>query len=343
MLTGDGAQTEVDAAVAACAGAVRAPPALARAMLEFCGTALAVPRPGEVLQFRLPSVATLPQGARVFRCPPAPSVRDAAMSVLMEWALVTLFEHLSLPHVLAVLTAVWCERSVLFVCPDAAVLTSLVLALLPASRPLAWQGIFVPLLPTTMADCIDAPVPYAIGIPRLPGDAPPAAHRLDGVLVVDVLRDTLHNWAEPLPALPDARVLAEKLRPLHAAVYRPPTAASGASGASAFGASGSSPLAQPALRGSAKRLQVAQSLAARLAEYTTWILSQVKTHYRNMCARAGTPVPLAALERSFIASSRRANRPFVSAFIGTQQFATYFHWNISFVPPQTTTPPQRHT
>ena len=323
-------QTEVDAQLAACAVAVPAPPPLARAMMEFCSTALAVPRPGEVLQFRLPSVAALPQAARVFRCPPAPSVRDSAMGVLMEWALVTLFEYLSLPNVLAVLTAVWCERSVLFVCPDVAVLTSLVFALLPASRPLAWQGIFIPLLPTTMSDCIDAPVPYAIGIPCLPADAPPAAHRVDGVIVVDVLRNALYNWGDRIPDLPDARVLAGKLRPLHDAVFVPPHAR-----ANTF--------YQPALRGSAKRLAVAQSLAARLAEYTTWILSQIKDHYRTMCARAGTPVPLAALEKSFIASSRRANRPFVSAFIGTQQFATYFHWNISFVPPQTTTPPQHHT
>lgn len=324
-------QTEVDAQLAACAVAVPAPPPLARAMMEFCSTALAVPRPGEVLQFRLPSVAALPQAARVFRCPPAPTVRDAAMSVLMEWALVTLFEYLSLPNVLTVLAAVWCERSVLFVCPDVAVLTSLVFALLPASRPLAWQGIFIPLLPTTMSDCIDAPVPYVIGIPCLPGDAPPAAHRVDGVIVVDVLRNTLYNWGDPVPALPNARVLTNKLRPLHAAVFVPPQTRA------------SNTFYQPALRGSAKRLSTAQSLAACLAEYTTWILSQIKSHYRDMCARAGTPVPLAALEKSFIASSHRANRPFVTGFIGTQQFATYFHWNISFAPPQTTTPPQRHT
>jgi len=296
-------------------------PPLALAMMKFCNEALKVPKPGEMLQYKMPSLPSQPQTPRMFRCPSAPSVRDSAMSILMDWSLVTLFEYLDLPNVISVLTAIWCERPVLFVCPDISVLTSIAFSILPASRPLSWQGIFIPLLPCRMSDCIDAPVPYVIGLPSLPNNDPPEAHRVEDVLVVDVLKNIVYNWGEKIPSLPDSRVLMDKLRPLHKEVFAPAKVRNSAS------------FFPRAPRGSTKRIAIAQQLAARLAEYTTWILTQVQQHYRNMCAKAGAPVSMSALEKSFINSAKRANRPFIADFVKSQQFATYFIWNISLEPP----------
>ena len=219
-----------------------------------------------------------------------------------------------------ILCAVWCERSVLFVCPDINILTSIVFATVPTVRPMSWQGIFIPLLPTTISDCIDAPVPYIIGIPALPEGEPPSKRRVDGVLVVDVLNDVVYNWGERLPEIPENRVLSGKLKPLHASVYISPKARSKG-------------VEESALRGSTERLKSSVRLSEVLVEYTTWVLSQVRSHYKSISAKTGKPATLAVLGKSFTASAKRQNKQFIENFVGTQQFSSYFYWNISLLPP----------
>lgn len=314
-------------------------------ILRFAGSAaLRVPSPGDVLQYRLPgSVAT--QQPRSFRCPVGPTPRDSAMNMLMEWSLVTLFECLSLesalllsllifsPHrcsqhhpqtdVLRVLSAVLCERSVLFVCEDVSVLSSIALSTLAAVQPLAWQGIFIPLLPTTISDAIEAPVPYIIGVPSVDE----GAVSLDHVIVVDVARDRLTNHGAILPALPDGRILHERLRALHQQVFSPLATRSARSMQDA-----ALPVRESMQRGSVARVALAHSLSLRLSEYVSWIVGQVSRHYHQLLARAASTanpkVGLAALAKSFTTTAQSSNKPFVQAFLSTQQFSTYFHRHI---------------
>ena len=209
------------------------------------------------------------------------------------------------------MTAILCERSVLFVCSDLSVLTSVVLATLPATKPISWQGIFIPLLPATILDCLDAPVPYIIGAPFLP---PQDEHPLDGVLIVDVLANKLENRGEALPMLPDKKVLMERLKLLHQRIFSPKGAMQGAQ------------------RGSSTGVAVAHSVSDRLVEYVQWIVDQISKYYVAMVMKNDKkPVSISALIKSFTNGAQAVNRPFIKAFLNTQHFAYYFHRNIATI------------
>lgn len=108
-------------------------------------------------------------------------------------------------------TALVCERSVLFLCDNLSVLTSCVLATVPLLRPFAWQGVFVPLLPAYMQDCLEVPVPYLIGATSV---AESRTATLDAV-VVDLQLNRVRNFGPPLCVLPEVSKLSSRLQPLH--------------------------------------------------------------------------------------------------------------------------------
>ena len=42
------------------------------------------------------------------------------------------------------------------------------LSVIPIMRPFVWQGLFIPILPHVLADYLEAPVPFVVGIQRQP-------------------------------------------------------------------------------------------------------------------------------------------------------------------------------
>jgi hypothetical protein len=49
------------------------------------------------------------------------------------------------------------------------------LSFIPLLRPFVFQGALIPILPHSLEECLDAPVPFIIGLPKLP-----EKHDLDG-------------------------------------------------------------------------------------------------------------------------------------------------------------------
>ncbi|KAH3756098.1 DeoxyUTP pyrophosphatase, dUTPase subfamily [Pelomyxa schiedti] len=183
-------------------------------LIDFCYTNIRPPRLGEHVLFRLPGDPR----EHLFRCPKTERPDDASAIILAEWGLSCLFQQLPLDCIIRLLSAILCERSIIVICNSISILTSCVLALVPLMRPLTWQGIFVPVLPSHMQDCFDAPVPFIIGTQTLHRQHPPP-----NCIVVDLQNGgKLTNCGSPLPNLPEGSKLVDRLKPFHSKLFVPP-------------------------------------------------------------------------------------------------------------------------
>ena len=75
-----------------------------------------------------------------------------------------LFEVLGVDRFFLLLSAILCERRVIFVAEEAETLSNSVLAAASAVSPFSWQHIFIPHLPSKLLNYVSAPMPYLIGV-----------------------------------------------------------------------------------------------------------------------------------------------------------------------------------
>lgn len=71
---------------------------------------------------------------------------------------------------LRLMSAILCERRIMFVAEDLTTLSECVHAATTVLYPFAWQHVLVPMLPTDMLEYVSAPMPFIIGVsapPRL--------------------------------------------------------------------------------------------------------------------------------------------------------------------------------
>ncbi len=80
-----------------------------------------------------------------------------------EVQLLPLLEKLHIDRFLLLLSALLCERRVLFVADGNDTLSGTILAAISMINPFHWQHILIPLLPVKLLDYLTAPVPYIIG------------------------------------------------------------------------------------------------------------------------------------------------------------------------------------
>jgi DENN (AEX-3) domain len=115
-----------------------------------------VPHEGQLLRQRV----SVPRGNLEFKYnrPDGQSYED----LLSDWSLVTVFNSISLEHVLALFAALLTERQILVVHQDLSVVSALVLAVAPLFSPLAWQGLLIPVLPRNLQEMLNAPVPFVV-------------------------------------------------------------------------------------------------------------------------------------------------------------------------------------
>jgi DENN (AEX-3) domain len=121
------------------------------------------------------------------------------------------------------------ETRIVLVSKHYAILGSVAEALLSLLFPLHWQGMYLPILPYSMLEILDAPVPYLVGLhSRFLHDVP-AEKRPRGVVIVDLDRDEVHlgfndamdSGPRRIPSLPDrhAMKLRAKLVEFASCVY----------------------------------------------------------------------------------------------------------------------------
>ena len=109
-----------------------------------------------------------------------------------------LFACLSLDCILTVFKVLCAEFSVIFASDNISLLCPVQEAILSFLFPLTWQGCYIPVLPASMLELFEAPVPFCVGVQKacLPSD--PAQHPLH-VLVVDLDLGTLSVAGRAVP------------------------------------------------------------------------------------------------------------------------------------------------
>lgn len=81
-----------------------------------------------------------------------------------------MFSVLDLDEFFQILCTVMTERSIIFVSSNLALISSCVLGIQSLMKPFKWPHLIAPVLPLSLYDVLDAPVPFIIGIPELPRD-----------------------------------------------------------------------------------------------------------------------------------------------------------------------------
>lgn len=91
-------------------------------------------------------------------------------------------------------------------------LSSFVLGLIPLLKPFIWQGSFVPILPSSMAEALEAPVPFIFGIRGRLSDLPSASMLSpEDYMLVDVDKGIVKP-PENMPRMPNDDQLRKKLQ-----------------------------------------------------------------------------------------------------------------------------------
>jgi len=174
-----------------------------RSLLRVLAGALPPSAPGASLRLELPTTS--------ISVPPA----DADDALLWDGLLA-----LGLSDALDLWHALLFERSVLLLSDHSALLTAACDALLLLREPLRWEGTYVPYLPPSLLDAVEAPTPFLMGCGRTAFLA--AATRLDAgpIFVADLDAGRLTRPGAvagmgPPPPLPkDAASFLEPLVPL---------------------------------------------------------------------------------------------------------------------------------
>jgi len=128
-----------------------------------------------------------------------------------------LFACLSVGNIIAVMGCLMTESRVALCSRHYALLGPVAEALFSFLFPFQWQGMYIPVMPYSMLDILDAPVPFLVGLhARYLVETRPEM-RPHGVVFVDLDRDIVHlgvdeesNTARMLPSLPEKGAL--KLR-----------------------------------------------------------------------------------------------------------------------------------
>ena len=123
-----------------------------------------------------------------------------------------LFTCLSVSNVMVIMGCLLQETRVALCSKHVALLGPCCEALSSLLFPFVWQGIYIPILPTSMSvDFLEAPVPFLVGLHRTYLDQFPIEMRPNGVVFVDLDEDIVHlgyeegmeaEWGRLPPFLP---------------------------------------------------------------------------------------------------------------------------------------------
>jgi hypothetical protein len=86
-------------------------------------------------------------------------------SIDIVWVCMPLFTNLRFYDFFWLLLAVLQEKSVVFVAQDIGIVSSCVLAMVALLRPFKWPNLIIPIVPNSLREVIEAPVPLIAGVP----------------------------------------------------------------------------------------------------------------------------------------------------------------------------------
>jgi len=93
---------------------------------------------------------------------------ESQITTLQEWTCGILFCSIPADVIIQLLSYLLQEVSLIVYGIDPGLVTSISTALLFLLKPFAWEGIFVPLMPSSAREIMDAPVPFVVGTTQEP-------------------------------------------------------------------------------------------------------------------------------------------------------------------------------
>ncbi|KAG7393138.1 hypothetical protein PHYPSEUDO_012474 [Phytophthora pseudosyringae] len=95
---------------------------------------------------------------------------DEKVALLLQWALPSLLSRLSVDRLLQILSLLLIETKLIVVSDEIPLLSSATLGLASLLHPLVWAGPLISILPPSMHEYMEAPVPLICGVDDLPRD-----------------------------------------------------------------------------------------------------------------------------------------------------------------------------
>ncbi|KAL6052934.1 DENN (AEX3) domain containing protein [Balamuthia mandrillaris] len=229
-------------------------------------------------------------------------VFNAEEELLAEWGLPLTFHLLSTDTLLALITACLLERKVIVHSDNLRFLSAVILAVSPLIRPFVYQSVMIPLLPQTLWEFVEAPVPYILGITEaLPPDRCPK-----DAIVFDLNNDkiTARDMPPPLPLLKEFR---KKFKPYQKAI------------AKHFSKVTKGPIPYSVNR---EQYAVCKSVSLLFQQHFSSLFSSFRKHC--LCDQTDSEKPITVfLKESFLCDQPRQCRPFMKRFLETQTFFQY--------------------
>ncbi|KYR00918.1 putative guanine nucleotide exchange factor (GEF) [Tieghemostelium lacteum] len=141
------------------------------------------------------------------------------IQLIENWCLGGLIRTLSLKTILSTLSCVLLEKFLLITSKNIGLISNTIFALLPLLKPYVYQGAFIPILPYNTLDALYCPVPFVIGITKIPTDMPDA---LSNCYILDIDRDILIHGqnCQPITPLPNVDKLEAILKHYHSEVWK---------------------------------------------------------------------------------------------------------------------------
>eukprot|EP01112_Ceratiomyxa_fruticulosa_P021752 TRINITY_DN7775_c0_g2_i1.p1 TRINITY_DN7775_c0_g2~~TRINITY_DN7775_c0_g2_i1.p1 ORF type:complete len:706 (-),score=118.16 TRINITY_DN7775_c0_g2_i1:483-2600(-) len=113
------------------------------------------------LSFKLPGESSTIQ----FYCPFGDEHR-----LIADWGMSQTLEHLTPENLITLYNYIILERSVIFTSKNLGTLSAVVLSFIPLLRPFVWQCTIVPVLPDSLNESLDSPIPFLMGLQSIPQD-----------------------------------------------------------------------------------------------------------------------------------------------------------------------------
>ncbi|KAG0040977.1 hypothetical protein BGZ82_003587 [Podila clonocystis] len=125
-----------------------------------------------------------------------------SVPIVKNFSLFPLFRCLSAEDIVTIIEVILSEGRVIFLSSYLGMLTLACESFLYLLFPLYWQGVYIPILPSALMTCLQAPVPYIIGVERrsCDPDFPP-----EDACVVDLDKGVIDVQLAPVPLPPRQR------------------------------------------------------------------------------------------------------------------------------------------
>ena len=111
---------------------------------------------------------------------------------MVDFSYRPLFACLSVQNIILVFRIICAEFSVCFVSKNTSLLTPVQESVLSLLFPMVWQGVYIPILPRSMLDILDAPVPIVMGVDKAFIQHIPVNNRPKSLIFVDLDTNEVH-------------------------------------------------------------------------------------------------------------------------------------------------------